>query len=103
MPGLDDAVECRTRKDCAERQPAAERFCERDHVGHDTRMLESEELSGSAEPALNLIEDQHRPRAVRELPRGYEELIAEWNDSRFPEHGLENDRRGVVRDGRLKR
>ena len=81
-----------TNQDRPERQAAAERFCQHDDIGLDAVGLRGQILTGAAEAALNLVQNQKRVVFGCQPRRGLHKLGADLKNAalaldRLQDHG----------------
>ena len=80
-------------------QPAAERLCHGDRVGHDLRLLVGPQRPRAPHAALDLVEDQRRFALVAGGARGGEQLCREHVHAALTLDRLEQHRGGALVDG----
>src|SRR6266446_2299718 len=87
------------RQKCTQRQARGYRFGDRDDVRRYTERLKSKDGSGTAEAALDLIEDQGRPMTVGQSSALLKKFHRAFIITAFAEDGLEHNGTSVVVDG----
>ena len=88
------------RHQTADRDAAAERFRQCDDVGLDVPVLMSEPFSGSAETALDFVDDQQSAVLFAEA-LGFEEEAVGDDFAGLALHGLDDESRHLLRRQRL--
>ena len=78
-------------KDRSQRQSRSQGLGHGDDVGFYTVMLIGEIAAGTAQSALDFIEDQQSSGAIRQLPSGLQEFLAQRANSTFSLDGLQAD------------
>ena len=73
----------------SQRKPCRQRLGDGDDVGLNSVMLVGEILSGTAQSALDFVENQQRSGALAQLPRGLQKFRTERTDSAFALNGLQ--------------
>ena len=87
----------------ADRKAGAEALGERRDVRRDARPFVREEAAGAAHAGLDLVEDQQQPVLVAELPEVAQLLVRHRADAALALDRLDQDRRGLRADRRLRR
>ena len=78
-------------KNRSQRQSGGERLGDGGDVGQHAVVLIGEHLSGAAEAALNLVEDQRRAGFFGQCPRGFQKLAADGTNAAFALYGFNAD------------
>jgi hypothetical protein len=78
-------------KDRSQRQSRSQGLGHSDDVGFYAVMLIGEIAAGAAQTALDFIEDQQSSGAIRQLPCGPQEFLAQRANSPFSLNGLQAD------------
>src|ERR1700745_417026 len=99
----DSAGEFFARQKCAERKSGGDWLGDANDIGLNAKALEGEEIAGSAQAALDFVEDERGLGAVGNRAALLEKLDRALQDSTFPEDGLEHDGAGLVIDGGAQR
>ena len=84
------------------REPAADALGDRHQVRRDTGPLMGEQLAGTADTGLDLVEDQQKAVVVAELAHCTQELGRDFADTALTLDRLDADRCGLRPDGRLQ-
>src|SRR6185436_6306711 len=98
IPGLDGLSDS-LRDECRpHRQSTAKRLCQRHDVWFYAIVLVGPQLTGSAQPALNLIEDQQRTKLIAELAQRCNESQCRDVHTAFALNWLNEDCAGIRPD-----
>ena len=98
QPGRQQLRGRTDRQARADRQPPAESFGHRHHVGGDAVVLVREKRSGTAHSGLHLVEDQQRTVAGGDVASGRQVAVGRHDDAALPHDRLQEHRGGVVTD-----
>src|ERR1700736_3704961 len=82
----------------AQRQPCCDWFCNGYYVRHYTEGLKREHTSGTAQPALDFVENQSRVMPIRHSPAFFQEFARALMDATFAENRFQYDGASVVVD-----
>src|SRR5947209_7248926 len=96
-PGAPLVVDRAWRDDRAERKPAAERLREKKDVGLHFHLLRREPRAGASEAGLDLVDDEQRADARRDLADVPHERRGSGDVAALTQHGLDEDRGHVLR------
>src|SRR5437016_462 len=99
LAGGNRACEFFAREKCSEGKPGRNWLGDGNDVGLHAKCLEGEQVAGSAQTALDFVEDEGGLAAVGESAAFLEKLDRALHDSALSEDGLEHDGAGLVVDG----
>src|SRR5206468_1264452 len=87
-------------QECSQGKTGGNWFCNGHHVGRHAEGLKSKNVSGAAESALNLVEDQRCTMMIGNCPAFLQEIYRAFIYSAFPENRLEHDGASIFIHGR---